>query len=98
MFVSFLLVGHMHDDIDASFGWLSMKLQEEGFPTIPLLKKLYMDLENIHVIPHMIKKVLAFKAFIESYIRSRAHQLIGHTKTQQFWFYMHDDGVPAMQY
>ena len=75
-----------------------MKLREEDFLTIPLLMKSYMDLENIPVIPHMIEEVPDFKAFIEPYIRSGAHRLIGHTKAQQFWFYMRDDGVPAMQY
>jgi hypothetical protein len=98
VFVSFLLVGHTHDDIDASFGRWSMKLREEDFPTIPLLMKSYMDLENVPVIPHMIEEVPDFKAFIEPYIRSGAHRLIGHTKAQQFRFYMRDDGVPAMQY
>jgi hypothetical protein len=63
-----------------------------------LLMKSYMDLENVPVIPHMIEEVLDFKAFIKPYIRSGAHRLIGHTKTQQFRFYKRDDGVPAMQY
>jgi hypothetical protein len=75
-----------------------MKLREEDFPTISLLMKSYMDLENVPVIPHMIEEVSDFKAFIEPYIRSGAHRLIGHTKAQQFRFYMRDDGVPAMQY
>ena len=68
VFVSFLLVGHTHDDIDASFGRWSMKLREEHFPTIPLLMKSYMNLENVPVIPHMIKEVSDFKALIEPYI------------------------------
>jgi hypothetical protein len=82
VFVSFLLVGHTHDDIDASFGRWSMKLREEDFPTISLLMKSYMDLENVLVNPHMIEEVPEFKAFIEPYIRSGAHRLIGHTKAQ----------------
>ena len=44
VFISFLLVGHTHDDIDGSFGRWSMKLREEDFPTIPLLMKSYMNL------------------------------------------------------
>jgi hypothetical protein len=32
--VSFMLVGHTHDDIDASFGRWSMKLRENDYPTI----------------------------------------------------------------
>ena len=97
-FVSFLLVGHTYDDIGASFGRWSMKLWEEDFPTIAMLMKLYMDLDNVSVIPHMIEEVPDFKAFIEPSIRSETHWLIGHTRAQQFWFYMHDDGIPTMQY
>jgi hypothetical protein len=52
VFISFLLVGHTHDDIDGSFGRWSMKLREEDFPTIPLLMKSYMNLENVPVIPY----------------------------------------------
>ena len=36
VFVSFLLVGHTHDDIDTSFGRWNMKLRDEDFPTISL--------------------------------------------------------------
>ena len=97
VFVSFLLVGHTHDDIVSSFGRWSMKLREENILAIPLLKKSYMDLDNVPIIPHMIEEVPDFKAFIEPYIRS-AHQLIGLTKAHQFRFYVHDDGVPAMLY
>ena len=68
VFVSFLLVGHMNNDIDASLEWWSMKLQEEDFPTIPLLIKSYMNLKNILVISHMIEEVPDFNAFIKPYI------------------------------
>ena len=98
VFVSFLLVGHTHDDIDASFGRWIMKLREEEFPTISLLMKSYTDFGKRFRHPHMIEEVPDFKAFIGRYIRSGAHQLIGHTKAQQFRFYMRDDGVPAIQY
>ena len=98
MFLCFFLEGHTHDDIDASLGWWSMKLQEEDFPTIPLLMKSYMNLKNIPVISHMIEEVSDFKAFIEPYIRSGADRLIGHMKAQQLWFYICNDGVLDMQY
>ena len=98
VFVSFLLVGRTHNDIDASFGRWNMKLREEDFPIISLLMKLYIDLENVPIIPHMFEEVPDFKAFIELYIWSGAHRLIRHTKVQQFSFYMRGDGVPTMQY
>ena len=73
-----------------------MKLHEENSPTISLLMKSYMDLDNFPVISHIIKEVSDFKAFIEPYLWSGAQ--IGHTKAQQFWFYMHDDDILAMWY
>lgn len=63
--IFFPLVGHMHDDIDASFGQWSMKLHEENFATIPLVMKSYVDLDNVLVIQPMIEKVPNFKAFLK---------------------------------
>ena len=82
MFVSFLMVGHTYDDIDASFGRWSMKLHEEDFPTIPLFMKSYVDLDHIPVILHMIEKVQNFKAFIKPYMLKEGDRLVGHTKAQ----------------
>ena len=96
MFVSFLMVGHTHDDINASFDRWSMKLHEEDFPTIPPLMKSYMDLDNVPVIPHMIEEILNLKAFIKPYMLKGGDHLVGHMKTQQFRFYMRDDGVPPI--
>jgi hypothetical protein len=98
VFVSFLMVGHTHDDIDASFGRWNMKLHEEDFLTIPLLMKSYMDLDHMPVIPHMIEEMPDFKAFIKPYMLKRRNRLVGHTKAKQFRFYMRDDGLPAMQF
>ena len=96
--VFFLMVGLTHDNIDASFGCWSMKLYEEEFPTIPLLMKSDMDLDNVHVNLHMIEEVPNFKAFIKSYMLKEVDRLVGHTKTQQFRFYMRDDSILAMQF
>src|ERR1700737_4804700 len=98
VFVSFLIVGHTHDDIDALFGRWSMKLHENFFPTIPLLIKSYMDLDHMPVIPHMIEEVPDFKAFIKPYMLKGGDRLVGYTKAQQFRFYIRDDGLPAMQF
>ena len=98
VFVSFLIVGYTYDDIDASFGQWRMKLHEEDFPTIHLLMKSYMDLDHMPLIPHMIEEVPNFKAFIKSYMLKGGDRLVGHTKAQQFRFYIRDDGLSAMQF
>jgi hypothetical protein len=98
VFVSFLMVGHTHDNIDASFKRWSMKLHEENFPTITLLMKSYIDLDHMLIIPHMIEEVPDFKVFIKPYMLKGVNRLVGHTKVQQFQFYMRDDCLPAMQF
>jgi hypothetical protein len=45
VFVSFLLVGHTHEDIDATFGRWSMKLHKNDYLTLPLLMKSFMLLD-----------------------------------------------------
>lgn len=50
------VVGHMHNDIEVLFGRWNMKLHEENFPTIPLLRKSHMHLDYVPVIPHTIEK------------------------------------------
>ena len=99
VFVSFLLVGHTHEDIDASFGRWSMKLREHDYPTLPSLMESYMNLdENTgKVIPHLIEEVPDFKAFVLPYIAKDGDKLIGHTKGQQFKFTMRE-GEPIMQF
>jgi hypothetical protein len=96
--VSYMIVGHTHDDIDASFGRWSMKLRENDYLTIPALMKSYMELDKVSVIPHMIEEVPDFKKFIAPYIREGEGRLIGHSKGRQFRFYMGDNGWPLMQY
>ena len=94
--VSFMLVGHTYDDIDASFGRWSMKLGENDYPTIPLLMKSYMDLDDDLVIPGLIEEVPNFKEFVKPYISDDT--LIGHTKRRQFLFYSGENKNPLMQY
>jgi hypothetical protein len=94
--VSFMLVGHTHDDIDASFGRWSMKLRENNYPTILLLMKSYMNLDEDLIIPDLIEEVPDFKEFVKPYISDDT--LIGHTKGRQFLFYRRENGNPLMQY
>jgi len=88
VYVNFMLVGHTHDDIDALFGRWSMALRKESFPTIPLLMKSFMDIEAVPTIPHLIEEVPDFKGFIQDSIAVGDNALLGHTKAQQFKFYL----------
>jgi hypothetical protein len=84
VFVSFLLVGHMHEDIDATFGRWSMKLRENDYPTIPSLMKSFMlvDPKSHKIIPSLIEEVPDFKDFINPFIARGRDKLIGYTRGQ----------------
>jgi hypothetical protein len=90
VFVSFLLVGHMHEDIDATFGRWSMKLRENDYPTVPSLMKSFMlvDPKSHKIISLLIEEVPDFKDFINHFIARGRDKLIGHTRGQQFKFSM----------
>ena len=93
-----MLVGHTHDDIDALFGRWAMKLRQSDYPTISLLMKLFMDVDKIPVIPHLVEEVPDFKEFIAPFIASDDESLEGHGSAQQFKFYKHSSRWPMMQY
>ena len=98
VYVNFMIVGHTHDDIDALFGRWSMALKKESFPTIPMLMKSFMDVEAAPTIPCLIEEVPDFKKFIEDDIVDGKSALLGHTKAQQFKFYVDASGCPVMKY
>ena len=98
VYVNFMIVGHTHDDIDALFGRWSMALKKESSPTIPLLMKSFMDIETVPTIPHLIEEVPNFKKFIENGIADGENTLFGHTKAQQFKFYVDAMDCPVMKY
>lgn len=66
----------MHDAIAALHGQWVMFLCAYSCPTLPLLKKVFMDLENEMVIVHMHKEVLDFKKFIKVYIPLKKSKLL----------------------
>ena len=98
VYVSFMLVGHTHDDIDALFGRWSMQLKKENFPTIPSLMKSFMDVDSVPTVPHLIEEVPDFKTFIEGSLLDGDASLTSHTKAQLFKFYLNSTGVPIMKY
>ena len=98
VYVSFMLVGHTHDDIDVLFGRWSMQLKKENFPTIPSLMKSFMDVDSVPTVPHLIEEIPDFKAFIEGSLLDSDASLTGHTKAQLFKFYLNSTGVPIMKY
>ena len=77
--MSFLLVGHSHEDIDALFGRWKFETRREQSPTLPSLMESYMNINENYgkVILHLIEEVSDFKAFVLSYITNDGNKLIG---------------------
>jgi hypothetical protein len=98
VYINFLIVGHTHEDIDALFGRWSSRLKTNNYPTLPRLMKSFMDCETHPVIPHLIEEVPDFKAFVNGYLGTGGDFLGGHSKSQQFKFYMDSSGWPLMEY
>ena len=74
VYVNFLLVGHTHEDMDTMFGRWSHRLRENDYPTLPMLMKLFVDVESELVTPHLIEEVPNFKAFIDvTFVVAMAH-------------------------
>ena len=82
VYVNFMLIGHTHEDIDAMFGRWSCRLRKNDYPTLPMLMKLFMDVEPEHVILHLIEEVPNFKAFVDGCLYSGNDALQGHTNAQ----------------
>ena len=98
VFINFFIVGHTHEDIDALFGRWSSKLKTNNYPTVPRLMKSFMDCESHPVIPHFIEEVPDFKRFVDGYLGAGGDFLEGHSRSQQFKFYMDSSGWPLMEY
>ena len=66
VYVSFLLVGHTHEDTNVSFGQWSIMLLKNKYPILSHLMKFFMEFESICVIMHLVE-VSHFKSFIKDY-------------------------------
>ena len=98
VYINFLIMGHTHEDIDVMFGRWSERLKTNNYLTVPRLMKSFMECEAHPVIPHFIEEVPDFKRFVDGYLGSGGDFLSGHSKSQQFKFYMDSSGWPLMEY
>lgn len=57
----FLIVGHIHEDIDGNFGYLSKKLKEHDNYALANLMKTFMVSHDHPFIPQLIQQILDFK-------------------------------------
>ena len=97
--VSFLIVGHTHEDVDAMFGRFGQRLKIEDCHTLPDLMASFMKAGDPTIVPSLIHEVADFKEWVKGYYHEFGQdRLVGHSKAHQFRFYVDNQGVPLMQY
>ncbi len=82
--LGFLLVGHMHEDIDGNFGYLSKKLREQNNYVLMDLMKTFMVSQKQPFISQLIQEIPYFKSWVEGYLKYRLEVLVGHTDMHFF--------------
>ncbi len=60
--LGFLVVGHTHEDIDGSFGYLSKKLKDQNNYVMVDLMKAFMLSQDCPFISQLIHEILDFKS------------------------------------
>lgn len=83
-----LLIGHTHDDIEASFERWNLNLYEPDYPTILLLMESNIDMKKVPIIPHMIEELSDWRVFVNNYISDSHDKYFTYIKTHQFKFYL----------
>ena len=101
--VGFLIVGHIHEDIDAHFSYLSKLLKMKNTYVLADLMKAFMDSQKTTAfIPELVQEVANFKKFLQGYQHDGANKLIGLGGMHLFKFYVEekgdDMGKPVMRY
>jgi hypothetical protein len=92
--LSFLMVGHTHEDIDALFSKVSEASHRCSSSTLPGIMTLFENCVSKDARASLVTEVPDFKGFVNGY----AEVLTGHTRPLQFLFTLRGDGVPIFQY
>jgi hypothetical protein len=82
--LGFLLVGHMHNDIDGNFGYLSKKLRKQNNYVLMDLMKTFMVSQEQPFISQLIQEIPDFKSWVEGYLKYRLEVLVGHIDMHLF--------------
>jgi hypothetical protein len=95
--LSFLLVGHTHEDIDQRFSTISAALKRQDIHSLKELlsiKKEKPTRTEPFVVAEHLEHIRDWKSFITPYLRS--DELIGTSQPHHFRFFM-EDNIPRVQ-
>ncbi len=75
----FLVIGHTHEDIDKSFGYLSKNLRKQNNYVMGDLMKAFMFSQDCPFIPQLIQEIPDFKSWVNGYLNNGSNILVSHT-------------------
>ena len=90
--VSFLMVGHTHEDIDALFSQLSRALRQQEVSSFHQLMSMFWGCECHHPVPYLIQEVADYKSYSKGFF----NKMVGHSAPIAFRFSMRNN-VPIYQ-
>jgi hypothetical protein len=92
----FLVVGHTHEDIDGSFGYLSKKLREQNNYVMADLMEVFMLSQDRPFILQLIKKLPNFKSWVNGFLNDGLDILVGHMDVHLFQLFVDESSWPSM--
>ena len=96
--LSFLLVGHTHEDIDQRFSTISSALKRQDINSLKELLQIIQEKPTRtepFVVAEHLEHIRDWKSFISPYLRE--DEFIGTSQPQHFRFYM-DGNIPRVQF
>ncbi|KAL3696701.1 hypothetical protein R1sor_010777 [Riccia sorocarpa] len=91
--MSFLIVGHTHEDVDAYFSKINMSLSHRQITSLPEILSMIYSAEARKALPRLITEVADYKLHAEPYRKT----VVGISKPVAFKFYM-EDNMPMFQF
>ena len=93
MTIGFLIVDHIHKDIDAHFSYLSKLLKMKNTYILADLMKAFMDPQKTTTfIPKLVEEVVNFKKLFVGYQHNGTNKLIRLEEIHLFKFYVGEEG------
>ena len=93
--MSFLEVGHTHEDVDALFSKVNMGVRHKEVATLlTLMAEVWECQKGQHPVPRLIQEVAAYKDYLKKFC---VKEVEGQSKPCAFLFSMKDN-VPVYQY
>ncbi|KAL3675182.1 hypothetical protein R1sor_025130 [Riccia sorocarpa] len=91
--MSFLIVGHTHEDVDAYFSKINMSLSHRQITSLPEILSMIYSAEERKALPRLITEVADYKLHAEPYRKT----VEGISKPVAFKFYM-ENNMPMMKF